>query len=77
MRALRTCPFCKGRVRTQRIEHVHRWKGALYILRNVPAETCTQCGETFFAPVALKAMDQIVAQRTKAKEHRSVPVFSL
>ncbi|MBM4404989.1 MAG: type II toxin-antitoxin system MqsA family antitoxin [Chloroflexi bacterium] len=77
MKSLTICPFCKGRVQRKRIEHVHRWKGALFILRNVPAEACTQCGETFFAPSALKAMDRIVAGGAEPKERRSVPVFSL
>ena len=31
-----TCPFCKGPIEQRRVEHVHRWDGELYILRNVP-----------------------------------------
>ncbi|MBM3944019.1 MAG: type II toxin-antitoxin system MqsA family antitoxin [SAR202 cluster bacterium] len=72
-----TCPFCKGPVQEKRIEHVHRWKGEMYILRNVPAEVCQQCGETFFTPDTLKAMDRLVSQRPRPEGHRSVPVFSL
>ncbi len=49
----------------------------MYILRNVPAEVCTQCGEVFFGPDALKSMDEIVTNDLKPEEHRSVPVFSL
>ncbi|MDP3063926.1 MAG: type II toxin-antitoxin system MqsA family antitoxin [Chloroflexota bacterium] len=71
------CPFCKGLVKERRIEHVHRWKGRLYVLRNVPAEVCTQCGEVFFAPAVLKAMDAIVAGRVEPAERLSVPVYSL
>jgi len=71
------CPFCKGPVKKKRIEHVHRWKGSLYILRNVPVEVCAQCGEVFFAPDALKAMDRIVMRKRQPEEHLSVPVFSL
>ena len=73
---MKQCPFCKGRVVSKRVEHVHRWKGQLYILQNVPVEACTQCGETFFGPDTLKAMDEIVATQPKAKRHLSVPVFS-
>ena len=74
---MKQCPFCKGRVEERRVEHVHRWEGNFYILRNVAAEVCTQCGEVFFAPDTLKAMDSIVMRRPKPEEHRSVPVFSL
>ncbi|MBI2917882.1 MAG: type II toxin-antitoxin system MqsA family antitoxin [Chloroflexi bacterium] len=74
---MKRCPFCRGPIEQRHIEHVHRWQGRLYILRNVPAEVCTQCGEVFFAPDALKAMDEIVMSRPKPQSRRSVPVFSL
>lgn len=71
------CPFCKGAIKQRRVEHVHRWKDALYILKNVPAEVCSQCGETFFAPQTLNAFDSIVARGREPEEVRSVPVFTL
>lgn len=74
---MKTCPFCKGRIEIRRIEHVHRWGGEIYLLRNVPAEACSQCGEVFFAPDALKAMDKVVSEKREPDERRSVPVFSL
>lgn len=74
---MKNCPFCRGAITSKRIEHVHHWKGRIYILRNVPAEVCAQCGEVFFAPPTLKVMDKIAASRRKPKELVSVPVFSL
>ena len=75
--AMKQCPFCKGTVQEERIEHVHRWKGKLYLLRNVPAEVCTQCGEAFFAPQESRAMDNIVMRQQEPQEHVSVPVYIL
>jgi YgiT-type zinc finger domain-containing protein len=72
-----TCPFCRGKVTKKKVEHVHRWEGRLYILRNVPAEVCSQCGELFFGPRALKAMDDVVSKKGAPTEHVSVPVFTL
>ena len=74
---MKNCPFCKGPTEEQRIEHVHRWKGKLYLLRNVPAEVCSQCGEVYFGPDALKAMDEIVTQKPAPESHLPVPVFTL
>ena len=71
------CPFCKGLIERRVIEHVHRWKGELYILRNVQTEVCTQCGETFFAPEVLEAMDRIVESQPEPEESLTLPVFSL
>jgi YgiT-type zinc finger domain-containing protein len=74
---VKQCFFCKGPIEEQRIEHVHRWNGRLYILRNVPAEVCSQCGEVFFGPSVLKAMDEVVSHHGKPQEHLSVPVYVL
>ena len=32
--------------------------GELCLLRNVPADVCTQCGDVFFGPTALRASGQ-------------------
>ena len=73
-----TCPFCKAPVEERLVEHVHRWGGELRILRNVPADVCVQCGEIFFGPEALKAMDAIVADNALDPDGRiAVPVYSL
>ena len=71
------CIFCKGTLQQKRIEHVHTWGDRLVILQDVPVEVCQQCGETFFAPDTLRAMDKIVEEQREPKEVRPVPVFSL
>ena len=74
---MKRCPFCKGPIAVERIEHVHQWRGTWYLLRNVPAEVCAQCGETFFAPDVLAAMDRVVSTKSEPDGHVYVPVFSL
>ena len=71
------CPFCKGPVGPRRVEHIHQWQGEVYILRNVPADVCAQCGEVFFGPDALKDMDAIASKSVEPQSYRSVPVYSL
>jgi YgiT-type zinc finger domain-containing protein len=39
------CYFCQGTVKSERITHIHRWKGQVIILEDVPADVCQQCGE--------------------------------
>ena len=73
-----TCPFCRAPVEERLVEHVHRWGGELRVLRNVPAEVCVQCGETFFGPDALEAMDAVVSDDGREPDGRiAVPVYSL
>ena len=71
------CYFCKGKVEGKVIRHVHQWGEKVFIFKNVPAEVCTQCGETYFGPEALEEMDRIVAGPPEPEEIAQVPVYSL
>jgi YgiT-type zinc finger domain-containing protein len=73
------CYFCQGTVKSERITHIHRWKGQVIILEDVPADVCQQCGEVYFAPNVLQAMDRIAEhkQQEEPKKQLLVPVYSL
>jgi YgiT-type zinc finger domain-containing protein len=71
-----TCYFCKGKVTPKRIRHIHRWGKQVFILEDVPAEVCQQCGEIFFAPDILAEMDKIATSNTRPKTTVVVPVYS-
>jgi YgiT-type zinc finger domain-containing protein len=66
-------------VKPERVTHIHRWKGQVIILEDVPADVCQQCGEAYLAPEALQAMDQLVqaGQKEQPKKQLLVPVYSL
>ncbi len=55
---MKSCPFCKAPLKRKIIEHVHRWGGHWYLFKNVRAEVCGQCGETFLRPTVLRLMDR-------------------
>jgi YgiT-type zinc finger domain-containing protein len=71
------CYFCKGKVEGKAIRHVHQWGERVFIFKNVPAEVCTQCGETYFGPEALEKIDQVVKGPPEPEEVARVPVYSL
>jgi len=74
---MKTCPFCKAGLRRKRIEHMHRWGGRLCLFKNVRAEVCSQCGETFLGPEALRLMDAYTSKGTVGRTRIIVPVISL
>jgi YgiT-type zinc finger domain-containing protein len=39
------CSFCGGEVKEELVELDYRYKGKLYVFRNVPVGVCQQCGE--------------------------------
>ena len=44
------CDFCQGETGARRVKKHHRYKGRLYVVENVPAEVCQECGERYFRP---------------------------
>jgi YgiT-type zinc finger domain-containing protein len=74
---MKTCPFCKAPITLRVIEHVHRWGGRFYLFRNVRADVCTQCGETFLGPDVLRQMDGAIAGDQGHVEQISIPVIIL
>jgi YgiT-type zinc finger domain-containing protein len=71
------CYFCQGKVEARVIRHVHQWGEKIFIFKNVAAEVCTQCGESYFGPDALEKMDRVVASVPEPEEVAQVPVYSL
>jgi YgiT-type zinc finger domain-containing protein len=74
---MQRCYFCKGRVEQRTISHLHQWGEKFFLFKNVPAEVCSQCGETYFGPEALEQMDRIVEATPPPPETTQVPVYSL
>jgi len=71
------CYFCKGRLTQKTITHVYSWGEKFFLFEDVPAEVCTQCGETYFSPEVLETMDNIATSDATPKTTVSVPVFSM
>lgn len=73
---MKSCFYCKGPIKQRRIEHMHRWGGRHYLIKNVRAEVCEQCGETFLPPASLKAIDRVV-ENGQPEGKVSVAVYDL
>ena len=71
---MKTCYFCKGEVVEDRIRHMHRAEGRFILIDDLPAEVCTQCGETYLPPDSLEEIDRRAARSEEATEHLAVPV---
>lgn len=44
------CRICKGQLAEQLVTRVQEYNGHWYIIENLPALVCRQCGETYFTP---------------------------
>lgn len=55
------CEFCNADTVTRSVKKQHWYNGRLYIIENVDAEVCPECGERCFHATALDAIDQMIA----------------
>jgi HTH-type transcriptional regulator / antitoxin MqsA len=72
---MKTCFQCRGDLEERSIILDQRRDGELYVIEEVPAEVCTQCGETYLSAGVLKVVDEIIKNRTQAEKEVKVPVW--
>jgi len=70
------CEFCDGETALRKVRKQHGHKGRLYIVENVEAEVCRECGERYFHARTLDTIDAIIEGDHEVKEWLSVEVVS-
>ena len=70
------CEFCDAEAITKSVRKQHWCKGRLYIVENVQAEVCPECGERYYHATTLDAIDQMIAGDHNVKEILSVEVLT-
>jgi YgiT-type zinc finger domain-containing protein len=72
------CPLCKADALIQRaVRTTLEYGGHVYILENVPADVCDECGEVLLKPFIAKAVERLVRDGTPPHHAESVPVYDL
>jgi len=68
------CRMCKGQLEEQRVTRVQEYQGQWYIIENLPALVCRQCGDIYYTPQAHdRVIDLITSDATPVRvEHVSV-----
>ena len=71
------CEFCSGETLPRKVRKQHWLKGRLYIVENVEAEVCPECGERYFHARILDKIDALIQSEHEVKELLSVEVLSV
>ena len=71
------CEFCGGETRKKKVKRQHWLRGQLYIVENVEAEVCKECGERYFHATTLDNIDRYLAVKHDVKRQISVEVVSM
>ena len=70
------CEYCKGKTASKRVRKHHWLNGRLYIVENVEAEVCQQCGERYYHATTLDRIDKKISRKHKVKDTLSVEVIT-
>ena len=71
------CEFCNGTTQKKKVKRQHWLNNKLYIIENVEAEVCLECGERYFHVKTLDAVDQILKRENKVKKRMDVEVVRM
>ena len=71
------CEFCGGETRKKKVKKQHWLRNRLYIVENVEAEVCQECGERYFHATTLDAIDRYLLKEHAVKQQLSVEVMAL
>jgi YgiT-type zinc finger domain-containing protein len=71
------CEFCGGETRKKRVKKQHWLQGRLYIIENVEAEVCQECGERYFHATTLDVIDRYLLTEHPVKQQLSVEVVDM
>jgi HTH-type transcriptional regulator/antitoxin MqsA len=44
------CLYCKGELEERRVSRIQEYEGRWYLIENLPALVCRQCGEVYYTP---------------------------
>ncbi len=72
-----TCEFCGKQTVKKEVKKQHWLHGKLYIIENVEAEVCSECGERYFHAETLDKIDRLLVTEHEVKDRIDVEVVSL
>ena len=52
--------YCKGNIETSTTTYMTDYQGCYIIIKNVPCEKCTQCGEEYLNGETLEKIEEII-----------------
>ena len=69
------CVYCGGQVDEKTVDIDYRYHGQLFIIENVTAGVCCQCGEQFFKAEVARKLEELAQNQTVPVTTVAVPVL--
>jgi len=58
------CHFCQGELEPRPVQRLQEYDGHWYLIENVPALVCRQCGEIYYTPETHDLVLKLVSSDT-------------
>jgi len=68
--------LCGGKLKKRRVTLQHWLDGKLYVVENVEAEVCSQCGERYYHAKTLDRIDAMLRRKHAVKKRMTVEVVA-
>ncbi len=69
------CVFCGGNVKNDVTDYVEKIGNYVVVIKNVPCEKCSQCGEEYFSTAVAKKIESILDGIQKISSEITVTVI--
>lgn len=75
---MRKCSICKAQLKEKNITYTQELEGKVYVVSDVPALVCVQCGEQYLSPDTVDMIQKVIEQGEKGKRRpvKQIPVFN-
>lgn len=71
-----TCLYCKGNVENTTTTYMTDYQNCYIIIKNVPCEKCTQCGEEYLTGTTLEKIEEIIERVKNALTEIAIVDFT-
>lgn len=69
------CVFCGGKVEFRKVTFAYDYDDDYFLIENVPAEVCLQCGEKTYSPDVTDHVLRLAKKKLHPVKTVQVPVF--
>lgn len=71
------CEFCSGDTVVKKVKRQHWLHDKLYIVENVDASVCSECGKRYFHAKVLDEIDHLLESDHRVKNRMEVEVVTM
>lgn len=71
------CSVCKAKLEEKKITYTQELERKVYVVSDVPALVCSQCGEQYLSPDTVDEIQNVIekGEQKKLKPIQQIPVF--